>query len=184
MAQGITSKNDLTWEVDNKLIPKFAPNDLKWYERDGLDTWYLQNKCNEFINNTDTYFKRMKITNFDLIKNDVPKEKLKQYQTLDHDEIKQYPPQLREQICSSILRNVIEKICTYKSMQLMNILIIKKFVLGVVDFSKRLETICMRSLEDFFVCIFNYLEKNQMLDNTHGYFLFFSSYNKLIWLII
>ena len=51
----------------------------------------------------------MKITNFDLIKNDVPKEKLKQYQTLDHDEIKQYPPQLREQICSLILRNANRK---------------------------------------------------------------------------
>ena len=57
MAQGITSKNDLTWEVGNTLIPKFVPSDLKWYERDGLDTWYLQNKCNEFINNTDTYSK-------------------------------------------------------------------------------------------------------------------------------
>ena len=88
MAKYITSKNDLTWEVDNKLIPKFVPNDLNWYDKDGLDTWYLQNKCNEFINNSDTYFKQMKITNFDLIKNDVPKEKLKQYQTLDHDEIK------------------------------------------------------------------------------------------------
>ena len=46
MAKDITSKNDLTWEVDNKFIPKCVPNDLKWYERDGLDTWYLQNKCN------------------------------------------------------------------------------------------------------------------------------------------
>ena len=46
MAKNVTSKNDLTWEVDIKLIPKFVPNDLKWYERDGLDTWYLQNKCN------------------------------------------------------------------------------------------------------------------------------------------
>ena len=109
MAKDSTSKNHLTWEVDDKLIPKFVPNDLKWYERDGLDTWYLQNKCNEFINNTDTYFKRMKITNFDLIKNDVPKEKLKQNQTLDHDEIKQYPPQLREQTYSSIFRNANRK---------------------------------------------------------------------------
>ena len=74
MAKDNTSKNGLTWEVDNKFIPKCVPNDLKWYERDGLDTWYLQNKFNEFINNTDSYFKRMKITNFDLIKNDVPKK--------------------------------------------------------------------------------------------------------------
>ena len=127
MAKDSTSKNHLTWEVDDKLIPKFVPNDLKWYERDGLDTWYLQNKCNEFINNTDTYFKRIKITNFDLIKNVVHKEKLKQYQALE--------------ICSSIFvpqyfEMLIEKICMYKNKQLMNISIIKKFVLGVVDLSK------------------------------------------------
>ena len=38
MAKYIASKNDLTWEVDNKLIPKFVPNDLNWYDKDGLDT--------------------------------------------------------------------------------------------------------------------------------------------------
>ena len=31
---------DLTWESDNCFIP----GDLKWSERDGLDTWYLKNK--------------------------------------------------------------------------------------------------------------------------------------------
>ena len=109
MAKNFTSENDLTWEVGNKFIPKFVPNDLKWHERDGLDTWNQQNKFNEFINNTDNYFKRMNIIKFDLIKKDVPKEKFKQYQTLDHDEIKQYPPQLCEQICSSIFRNFNRK---------------------------------------------------------------------------
>ena len=85
------------------------PNDLKWYERDGLETCYLHNKCNEFLNNTDSCFQRMKITNFDLIKNDVPKEKVKQYQALDYDEIKKHPPHLREQICSSMFRNANRK---------------------------------------------------------------------------
>ena len=37
------------------------------------------------------------------------KKKLNQYQTLDHDEIKQYLPQLRQQICSSIFRNANRK---------------------------------------------------------------------------
>ena len=159
MAKDITSKNDLTWEVDNKFIPKFLPNDLKWYERDGLDTWQLQNKCNEFINNTDSYFKRIKITNFDLIKNDIPKEKLKQYQTLDHDEIKQYPPELVSKFAPQYLKMLIEKICMYKNKQLMNILIIKKFALVVVDLSKKLQTICMRSLGDFLICAFLIIQK-------------------------
>ena len=152
MAKDFSSKNDLTREVDKKFIPKFIPIDL--YERDGLNTWYLQNKCSDFINNSDNYFKRMKITNFDIIKNDVPKEKLKQYQTLDHDQIKQYPPQLHEQICSSIFGNANRKDMHIKNKQLMNILIIKKFVLGVGDLSKKLETIYMQSLGDFFICIF------------------------------
>ena len=32
--------NQLTWKVDNTFIPKYMPNNLKWYERDGLETWY------------------------------------------------------------------------------------------------------------------------------------------------
>ena len=41
---------------DNKFIPKYVPNNLKWCERDGLDTWYLQNKCNVFLIDTDEHF--------------------------------------------------------------------------------------------------------------------------------
>ena len=96
-------------KCNNKYIPEYVPKNLKWYERDGLETWYLQNKCNDFINNTDEHFKQMKITNFDIIKNNVSTENLKQYQTLDHHEIMQYLPQLREQICSSIFRNANRK---------------------------------------------------------------------------
>ena len=99
----------MTREVGTKFISKFIPNDLKWYEKDGLDTWYLQNKCNEFINNTNTYFTNFKITNFDLIKNDVSKENIKQYHTFDHDDIKQLLPQLQEQLCSSIFRSANRK---------------------------------------------------------------------------
>ena len=42
----------------------------------------------------------MKIVNFDIIKNDVKEDTLKQYQMIDHNEIKQYPSHLQEQICS------------------------------------------------------------------------------------
>ena len=76
---------------------------------DGLDIWYLRNKCNDFLNDTDEHFKQMKIINFDMIKNNVSKPELKQYQTLDHQEIMHYLPQLREQICSSIFRNANRK---------------------------------------------------------------------------
>ena len=79
----MAESNQLTWEVDKNFIPKYMPNNLKWFEKDGLETWYRQNKCNDFL--------KIKIVNFDIIKNDVKEDTLKQYQTIDHDEIKQYP---------------------------------------------------------------------------------------------
>ena len=36
-------------KVDNTFIPKFISNNVPWYDRDGLNTWYEQNKCNEFL---------------------------------------------------------------------------------------------------------------------------------------
>ena len=96
-------------KFNNKFIPKYVSDDLKWSERDGLDTCYLQNKCNDFLNDADKDFKQMKIINFDMIKNNVSTEKLKQYQTLDHHEVMHYPPRLREQICSSKFRKANEK---------------------------------------------------------------------------
>ena len=79
----MAESNQLTWKVDKNFIPKYMPNNLKWFEKDGLETWYRQNKCNDFL--------KIKIVNFDIIKNDVKEDTLKQYQTIDHDEIKQYP---------------------------------------------------------------------------------------------
>ena len=84
----MAGSTDLTLESDNCFIPKYIPGDLKWYERDGLDTWYLKNKCDEFLENTDLHFAKRKIVNFDMIKNNVPKNIHKQYQTVGHEEIR------------------------------------------------------------------------------------------------
>ena len=109
----------------------------------------------------------MKITNFDIIKKNVCTEKLKQYQTLDHHKSMQYPPQLREQICSSIFRNANRKDMHIKK-ETMNILIIiiiiiiiKELVLDMDVLSKKLEMICMLNLGDFFFlfCILIVKEK-------------------------
>ena len=96
----------MAFRNDKKFIPKYVPNNLKWYERDGLDMWYLQNTCNDFLMDTDEHFKETNIVNFNIIKNKkLEGEKCKQYQTIDHDEIMKYPAKLCEQICSSIFRN-------------------------------------------------------------------------------
>ena len=98
-----------TWKVDNTFVPKFVPDNLKWYERDGLETWYLRNKCSEFLEDTDSHFKYRKIVNFDIINigEKMAKLTLMQYRTIDHDEIKKYPE--KEQIMSSIFRNANRK---------------------------------------------------------------------------
>ena len=56
-------------KVDNTYIPKFVSNNIPWYERDGLNAWYEQMKCNEFLEDTDNHFKILEITDFDVIYN-------------------------------------------------------------------------------------------------------------------
>ena len=97
----------------NTYIPEYVPDDLKWYERNGLDTWYNKNKCNEFLEDTDRYVHTTQIINIDIIRNQkqLPTNKLKQYQTVNYDTIKKYPFSEQASITSSILieRNVEKK---------------------------------------------------------------------------
>ena len=106
----MAESNDLRYY--NTYIPSYVPDNPKWFERDGLETWYRKNKCDDFLSNPDLYFKKMVIVNFDMIRNGDKMETLKknrQYQTIDHDEIKKYPKHLQEQITSSIFRNIERK---------------------------------------------------------------------------
>ena len=92
----------------NTYIPQYVPDNLKWYERDGLDTWYQKDKCDEFLEDTDRYFHTAQIINFDSIRNQkqLPKNKLKQYQTVNYDTIKKYPLSEQARITSSIFRSI------------------------------------------------------------------------------
>ena len=94
-------------KVDNTFIPKFVPNNLLWYERDGLNTWYEQNKCNDLLEDPDQHFENLQINNFDLIKNKdkLSNQEIKQNQMIGHYEIMKYPEREREEIMSSIFRN-------------------------------------------------------------------------------
>ena len=71
----------------NNYIPPFVPQNLKWYERDGLMTWYDQTKCKEFLQNLDNHFENTKIINFDIISKkargkEIPQSTLKTDQTI------------------------------------------------------------------------------------------------------
>ena len=72
----MAESNDLTWDMDNVFILKYVPDNLKRHEKDGLETWYNKNECEEFLSNTDLHFKNSKIVNFDIIKIDVDKKKI------------------------------------------------------------------------------------------------------------
>ena len=99
----------MAFRNDNKFIRKYISNDLKWYKKYGLDTWYLQSKCADFLMNTDKHFKKIKVVNFDIITNNVSQEQLKQYDSIDHHETMHYPPHICDEICSSIFRKYNRK---------------------------------------------------------------------------
>ena len=54
-------------KVDNAFVLKFVPKNLKWYERDGLMTWYDQTKYEDFLENLDAHVQKLQIVNFDII---------------------------------------------------------------------------------------------------------------------
>ena len=92
----------------NTCIPVYVSDNLKWYERDGLDTWYQKNKCDEFLEDTDRYFHTTQIINFDIIRNQktITKNKLEQYQTESYDAIKKCPSVEQARITASIFQNI------------------------------------------------------------------------------
>ena len=92
----------------NTYVPKFVPDNLPWYERDGLITWYDQQKCEDFLRDNDKHFKETKIIKFNIIYREicgevVPPNFLKFYQTVNGKTISQYPSSKQDNICSSAL---------------------------------------------------------------------------------
>lgn len=53
--------------MDNTFVPPYVPENLKWFERDGLETWYRQSKCSEFLEDTDSHFQQKQTINFGMI---------------------------------------------------------------------------------------------------------------------
>ena len=77
-------------------VTNFVPNDISWYERDGLMTWYNKCKCDDFLRDTDKHFREVKIINFDIIHREfrgevVPKDLLKYYQNVNKGYVSEYP---------------------------------------------------------------------------------------------
>ena len=132
----------LVFKFDNVFVPPFVSNELKWYERDGLDTWYKQNKCQEFLQNTNKHFEQRKIVNFNMTENgeQLDKKIIRQYQTVDYNTIKTYTSEYQQQITSSIFRNINRNDLNVNNRTIKEI---KTNLLGEVNFLKNVEMICI-----------------------------------------
>ena len=101
----------------NTYIPKYVPSDFKWYERDGLLTWYDQRKCEDFLRDADSHFKQAKIINFDITRREcrgeeVPKDVLVGYQTVRDNDVLSYPEKEQRKLLSRLGRSFRLKILT------------------------------------------------------------------------
>ena len=96
------------------------------YKRDGLLSWYDRGKFRDFLKDKDEYFRKTKIVNFDIInkdlkKEEISKETLKGYQTLNHEQVMTYPLEVPKNF-SDLPSEQIGKICLLKKNPLTNIL--------------------------------------------------------------
>ena len=90
----------------NTLAPKCVPANLKWDQKDGLNTWYLQGLCSDFIEDVNNHFSNIQITNFDMINNNLPEDKIQQYKTFDYTNINDYPEAIKNEIKEAVCRNI------------------------------------------------------------------------------
>ena len=79
----------------DSYIPPYVKENLKWYEKEGLITYFDQLKYKEFRENRDKYINETKIVNFDIIHNlcrgDELKKTVKEYNTVSNDDLKTMP---------------------------------------------------------------------------------------------
>ena len=77
----------------NSFMPPYVKPDLKWFERNGLVTYIDRLNYERFENNRDGYLENVKVTNFDMIHNQIkglPLEKsIKEYKTVTEKDLKQ-----------------------------------------------------------------------------------------------
>ena len=79
----------------NKFVPNYVPENLKWFERNGLLTYTDQLKYSEFSSDPDKDLKEAEIVNFDVInarcRGDKQSLTDKHYQTVVSDDVKNMP---------------------------------------------------------------------------------------------
>ena len=80
----------------SSYIPPYVKENLKWYEKEGLITYFQQLEYKEFKRDRDTYINQTKILNFDIIhhmcRGDKLEKTIKEHNTIRKENLKQMPP--------------------------------------------------------------------------------------------
>ena len=80
----------------SSYIPPYIKDNLKWYEKEGLITYFQQREYQEFKKDRDAYINETKILNFDIIhhmcRGDKLEKTIKEHNTVKKEKLKQMPP--------------------------------------------------------------------------------------------
>ena len=80
----------------SSYIPPYVKDNLKWYEKEGLITYFNQLEYKEFKKDRDAYINETKIINFDIIhhicRGDKLEKTIKEHNTVKKEKLKQMPP--------------------------------------------------------------------------------------------
>ena len=90
-------------------MTKYVPEDLPWYERDGLMTYIEQARYKDFISDPDTAIKNTKIINFEMIHaqcRGTPRTHSDEfYQTVREKNVSKMPQKDRKKTVAACLRS-------------------------------------------------------------------------------
>ena len=94
----------------NNYIPKYIPDDLPWYERNGLMTRLDKIKCDEFLEDPGKHLRGNLNLNFDMIYTSIRGEKipeadLKNYHIVKYELVSKYPQKDKNNFRGAAFRN-------------------------------------------------------------------------------
>ena len=105
--------------VRQRYIPPYIKDNLKWYEKEGLITYFQQREYQEFKKDRDRYINETKILNFDIIhhvcRGDRLGKSIKEHNTVKKEMLKQMPPSEKYAAAAACFRSTNKNINIEKS---------------------------------------------------------------------
>ena len=103
----------------SSYIPPYIKDNLKWYEKEGLITYFQQREYQEFKKNRDAYINETKILNFDIIhhmcRGDKLEKTIKEHNTVKKERLKQMPPSEKYAAVAACFRSSNKNIIVERS---------------------------------------------------------------------